>query len=50
MLQYTDKVPIDSPVSAGHTALMWAAYQGDALSVDLLLKHRASVATVRLTR
>jgi ankyrin repeat protein len=46
MLQHTDKVPIDSPDSAGHTALMWAAYQGDALSVDLLLKHGASVSAV----
>ncbi|KAI0282708.1 ankyrin repeat-containing domain protein, partial [Russula brevipes] len=28
--------------SAGHTALMWAAYQGDALSVEMLLKHGAN--------
>ncbi|KAB5589874.1 hypothetical protein CTheo_6694 [Ceratobasidium theobromae] len=46
MLQHTDKVPLDSQDSAGHTALMWAAYQGDALSVDLLLKHGASVSAV----
>ncbi|OBZ74694.1 Palmitoyltransferase AKR1 [Grifola frondosa] len=31
-----------TPPHQGHTALMWAAYQGDALSVDLLLKHGAS--------
>lgn len=29
----------------GHTSLMWAAFQGDALSVDVLLKHGASVDT-----
>ncbi|KAF8755882.1 DHHC palmitoyltransferase [Rhizoctonia solani] len=46
MLQHLDKVPIDSQDSAGHTALMWAAYQGDALSVDLLLKHGAKVSAV----
>lgn len=27
----------------GHTALMWAAYQGDAISVAVLLRHGASV-------
>ncbi|KAG8741634.1 palmitoyltransferase akr1, partial [Ceratobasidium sp. 428] len=46
MLQHRDKVTVDSQDSAGHTALMWAAYQGDALSVDLLLKHGASVSAV----
>ncbi|EUC55456.1 palmitoyltransferase AKR1 [Rhizoctonia solani AG-3 Rhs1AP] len=46
VLQHSDKVPVDSQDSAGHTALMWAAYQGDALSVDLLLKHGASVSAV----
>ncbi|CAE6460940.1 unnamed protein product [Rhizoctonia solani] len=46
MLQHLEKVPVDSPDSAGHTALMWAAYQGDALSVDLLLKHGAKVSAV----
>ncbi|CAE6358746.1 unnamed protein product, partial [Rhizoctonia solani] len=46
MLQHLDKAPIDSQDSAGHTALMWAAYQGDALSVDLLLKHGAKVSAV----
>jgi hypothetical protein len=38
-------VSVDSKDSAGHTSLMWAAYQGDALSVDLLLKHGASTNT-----
>lgn len=35
-------VAVDHPDSQGHTALMWAAYQGDALSVQLLLAHGAS--------
>ncbi|KAJ7574094.1 ankyrin [Mycena floridula] len=34
-------VGVDSRDAQGHTSLMWAAYQGDALSVDLLLKHQA---------
>lgn len=34
---------LDSPDSQGHTPLMWAAYQGDAISVDLLLAHGADV-------
>ncbi|KAJ7270609.1 ankyrin repeat-containing domain protein [Mycena haematopus] len=34
-------VNVDSRDAQGHTALMWAAYQGDALS-DLLLRHGAS--------
>ncbi|OXG40718.1 palmitoyltransferase AKR1 [Cryptococcus neoformans Bt15] len=36
-------VAIDEKDADGHTALMWAAYQGDALSVDLLIRHGASV-------
>lgn len=36
---------IDEADSDGHTALMWAAYQGDGLSVDLLLRNGASVTT-----
>ncbi|KAG8968726.1 palmitoyltransferase akr1 [Tulasnella sp. 425] len=32
----------DSPDSAGHTALMWAAYQGDGISVEILLNAGAS--------
>jgi palmitoyltransferase len=35
-------ISIDERDSAGHTALMWAAYQGDALSVEILLKHGAN--------
>lgn len=34
---------IDSTDSQGHTALMWAAYQGDAISVEILLNHGADV-------
>lgn len=34
---------LDSPDSQGHTPLMWAAYQGDAISLDLLLAHGADV-------
>ncbi|OCF34803.1 palmitoyltransferase AKR1 [Kwoniella heveanensis BCC8398] len=36
-------VAIDEKDTDGHTALMWAAYQGDAISVDLLIRHGASV-------
>ncbi|KAG8912287.1 palmitoyltransferase akr1 [Tulasnella sp. 408] len=32
----------DSPDSAGHTSLMWAAYQGDGISVEILLNAGAS--------
>ena len=35
-------ISVDERDSAEHTALMWAAYQGDALSVDLLHKHGAN--------
>ncbi|KAL6303324.1 DHHC palmitoyltransferase-domain-containing protein [Sparassis latifolia] len=35
-------INVDCKDSQGHTSLMWAAYQGDALSVDLLLKHGAN--------
>ncbi|KAK4687601.1 hypothetical protein P7C73_g2516, partial [Tremellales sp. Uapishka_1] len=38
-------VAIDEKDTDGHTALMWAAYQGDAISVDLLIRHGASVVT-----
>ncbi|GAA5948609.1 hypothetical protein JCM10213_003557 [Rhodosporidiobolus nylandii] len=30
-------ISIDTPDAEGHTALAWAAYQGDAISVELLL-------------
>ncbi|KAH7107873.1 ankyrin [Auriculariales sp. MPI-PUGE-AT-0066] len=36
-------IAVDAPDAEGHTALMWAAYQGDAISVDVLLRHGASV-------
>ncbi|KAI0247232.1 ankyrin repeat-containing domain protein [Lactifluus subvellereus] len=35
-------ISVDERDAVGHTALMWAAYQGDALSVELLLKHGAN--------
>ncbi|KAG0005783.1 palmitoyltransferase akr1 [Entomortierella chlamydospora] len=38
-------IPVDSPDTLGHTCLMWAAYQGDSLSIDILLKHGARVDT-----
>ncbi|KAG0262825.1 palmitoyltransferase akr1 [Mortierella polycephala] len=38
-------MPIDAADSLGHTNLMWAAYQGDSLSVDILLKYGARVDT-----
>ena len=36
-------ISVDERDSPGHTGLMWAAYQGDALSVDLLLNHGANL-------
>ncbi|GJJ78834.1 palmitoyltransferase ZDHHC13/17 [Entomortierella parvispora] len=36
---------VDTVDTLGHTSLMWAAYQGDSLSVDLLLKYGARVDT-----
>ncbi|RUS24526.1 ankyrin repeat-containing domain protein, partial [Jimgerdemannia flammicorona] len=42
---------IDVADSVGaHTPLMWAAYQGDSLTVDLLLRHGASVECVDANR
>lgn len=38
-----DKLDIDCVDPNGRTALLWAAYQGDSLSVETLLKFRASV-------
>lgn len=40
-----DRVVVDSSDREGHTALHWACYQGDSLSVDLLLSNHASVAS-----
>ncbi|KAG7531768.1 hypothetical protein FFLO_04137 [Filobasidium floriforme] len=36
-------IGVDDRDTDGHTSLMWAAWQGDALSIDLLLKHGASL-------
>lgn len=36
---------VDTVDTLGHTSLMWAAYQGDSLSVELLLKYGARVDT-----
>ena len=33
----------DTPDPQGHTPIMWAAFQGDALSVDVLLRFGADV-------
>ncbi|KAG0216546.1 palmitoyltransferase akr1 [Mortierella sp. GBA30] len=38
-------VPVDTVDTLGHTSLMWAAYQGDSLSVDILLKYGARIDT-----
>lgn len=42
---FTTPEGLDVQDRQGHTSLMWAAFQGDALSVDVLLKHGASVDT-----
>ena len=42
LYQLHQPIAIDEKDTDGHTALMWAAYQGDAISVDLLLRHGAS--------
>ncbi|WFC99574.1 protein S-acyltransferase [Malassezia yamatoensis] len=44
--EYRMKDAIDSKDPQGHTSLMWAAFQGDAMSVQILLKHGANVHTV----
>ena len=41
--EFQPQVALDRKDTQGHTALMWAAFQGDALSVDVLLKHGAAV-------
>ncbi|GAA5930301.1 ankyrin repeat domain-containing DHHC palmitoyltransferase family protein [Sporobolomyces koalae] len=35
-------ISVDTPDQQGHTSLAWACYQGDAISVELLLKAGAS--------
>ncbi|KAI9594733.1 ankyrin repeat-containing domain protein [Syncephalis fuscata] len=46
MLYAPGDLPVDSPDTLDHTALMWAAYQGDGVSVDILLRQGASLRTV----
>ncbi|BFZ60483.1 palmitoyltransferase akr1 [Saitoella coloradoensis] len=43
LLHTSPTLPIDSTDPQGHTALMWAAYQGDELSVSLLVRWGADV-------
>ncbi|MBW0475374.1 hypothetical protein O181_015089 [Austropuccinia psidii MF-1] len=43
------KISIDSQDGQGHSALHWACYQGDSLSVDLLLARRASLSITDLS-
>ncbi|KAF9117062.1 palmitoyltransferase akr1 [Mortierella sp. AM989] len=44
-LMMVKNMPVDIVDTLGHTSLMWAAYQGDSLSVDILLKYGARVDT-----
>jgi ankyrin repeat protein len=46
MLYAPIDVAIDSPDAMDHTALMWAAYQGDVISMDILIRHGASLRAV----
>lgn len=39
-------IEVDAKDPEGHTSLHWACYQGDAISLDLLLGHGASVSAV----
>lgn len=39
-------ISVDTQDQQGHTSLAWAAYQGDAISVELLLKAGASTTRV----
>ena len=41
--EFQPQAALDRRDRQGHTSLMWAAFQGDALSVDVLLQHGASV-------
>lgn len=47
-LLYQD-MDIDTPDTLQHTPLMWAAYQGDQLTLDLLIRLGASVTKVDTT-
>ncbi|KAF8977401.1 palmitoyltransferase akr1 [Entomortierella lignicola] len=44
-LMMAKDMAVDIVDTLGHTSLMWAAYQGDNLSVEILLKHGARVDT-----
>lgn len=46
LLIFAPQIPVDSTGPNERTALHWAAYQGDSLSVDALLKFNASVRAV----
>lgn len=46
LLVFLDTADVDASDPNGRTALHWAAYQGDSLSVDVLLKFNASVKTI----
>ncbi|RKP27990.1 ankyrin repeat-containing domain protein, partial [Syncephalis pseudoplumigaleata] len=49
MLYAPGELAVDSPDTLDHTALMWAAYQGDGVSVDILLRQGASLRAVDKT-
>lgn len=40
---FTTSQQLDHPDTQGHTPLMWAAYQGDAISVSLLLSYGSNI-------
>ncbi|KAF9136793.1 palmitoyltransferase akr1 [Mortierella sp. GBA39] len=44
-LMMAGEMDVDVADTLGHTSLMWAAYQGDSLSVDILLRQGARVDT-----
>lgn len=46
ILAFVQDIPVDSTDPNGRTALHWAGYQGDSLSVDALLKFHANVKLV----
>jgi palmitoyltransferase ZDHHC13/17 len=49
LLIYTS-IDIDTPDSLHHTPLMWAAYQGDQATADILLRHGASISKIDNTQ
>lgn len=46
ILAFVEEISVDSSDPNGRTALHWAGYQGDSLSVDALLKFNANVKLV----